>query len=102
MVQTIEKWVKISKKIYKIVKIFIFTIPFGILPHIVFLNHKIEKLIPRDTIHETTICLDQVNLHAISFHVHAFILIFSGQVLFLWHPKNGVFIPRGKSDDFHV
>ena len=102
IVQTIEKWVKFSIFFYKIVKNFIFTIPFGISPHIVFLNHKLEKLISGAMIHKITIQMDQVNIHAIFVHLHALILIFGGHILFLWHPKNGVFSQHRKSTNFHV
>ena len=53
-------------------------------------------------IHKITIQMDQVNIHAIFVHLHALILIFGGHILFLWHPKNGVFGPPGKLDDFRV
>ena len=80
----------------------IFTIPFGILPYIVFLNQKLEKLILGAMIHEITNRLDQVNPHAILIHFNAFILVFHGQFLFLCHPKKGDFGPHKKLVDFHI
>ena len=88
---------KNSNFFYKIVKQNIFTIPFGTLPHIVFLNQKIENLIPGALVHKITHRLDQVDYHAILIHFHVFILIFSGQFFILCHPKIGGFSPRRKS-----
>ena len=94
MVQTIEKRVKFPKFFYKIVKQNIFTIPFGNLARIVFLNQKLEKLILGASVHKITHRLDQVDYHSILINFDVFTSVFSGQIFILCHPKIGVFGPR--------